>query len=401
MCWLYVPGLEASNSDSTSLVPGAVSSVTWRGKLRALQSWRHVWRTATYLRRLSGLTSPPSMLQTGADAWIASLRDFRASHGPSPESGSEPRMNAGFGPRSSASFATWNHASSIWRMSQGSLFEDLDLFLGPWPRSGSVLNGEAIALPAWAPRTSGNEYSSWPTVTVNGNDNEAKAWSTPTAADHQSIYEGTHGNLREDAARWHTPRACADKMGKPRENDRDDLQAQAQAWATWPTPVASDSNRQSESYIRGNPTLLGAAREAWPTPTARDHRSGLSNQHENSRPLNEVATRWPTPDASVSLGFNQSDSPGATIRPALAAKARQITTHLREREREMISGRLDPQETGAESTPPSGLLNPAFVGWLMGFPPGWTSSGPSEMEFAHWLQRLRSELSRLAPGSEA
>jgi hypothetical protein len=43
-------------------------------------------------------------------------------------------------------------------------------------------------------------------------------------------------------------------------------------------------------------------------------------------------------------------------------------------------------------------LNPAFVGYLMGLPPAWTSSGPTATAFAHWQQRMRSALSWLVRG---
>lgn len=43
-------------------------------------------------------------------------------------------------------------------------------------------------------------------------------------------------------------------------------------------------------------------------------------------------------------------------------------------------------------------LNPRFVEWLMGVPVGWTSSGCSEMEFAHYKERMRSALYRLCSG---
>lgn len=413
MCWLYAPGSEASNLDFTSLVPEVVSSVTWRGKLQALASWRRVWKTATYLRRLSGLTSSPSTLVPGVGSWIASLQASRVNPGPLLASGSASRTTDGSGGGLHGSFAIWDPASSSWRMSQGFLFPGLDTFSGPWPRWGSLQSGGCSARPAWAPPTSASEYSSWPTATVEGNNNRvglseksgdglgtaAKAWGTPTNS----------RPLNEVATRWHTPRAAAAKMGSPRDNDRDDLQAQAR---DWPTPRAGNpSSRQSESYCRGNPTLLGAARDCWPTP-----------------------------DASVSEGYNQSPSPGAAIRPALAALAKNWGTPrtAAHSPASFLEGRMDPRiaspsliandllgrywrvieepfeailgdgliigrpvrlANGETLTQHSGQLNPEFVRWLMGFPAAWTNCGPSETEWSRWLQQSRSELFRLVPDS--
>ena len=95
----------------------------------------------------------------------------------------------------------------------------------------------------------------------------------------------------------------------------------------WPTPAAADASRASETYCRGNETLLGAARRGlWPTPRSADHRSGCVSDEvfdRNARPLVEEA--WQ-----------------------------------------------------ADGKPPSGLLNPDFASWLMGWPHGWTlPDGPS------------------------
>ena len=41
-------------------------------------------------------------------------------------------------------------------------------------------------------------------------------------------------------------------------------------------------------------------------------------------------------------------------------------------------------------------LNPKFVAWMMGFPPGWTSCGPTEMQ--SYLSRQRTHLRSLLEG---
>jgi hypothetical protein len=82
----------------------------------------------------------------------------------------------------------------------------------------------------------------------------------------------------------------------------------------FPTPMAADGDRGSETYGRGNPTLLGAARN-WPTPTKGDGLGG----------------------------------PGSS--------GREGGENLR--------------------TAAGGALNPTWVEWLMGFPLGWTALPPS------------------------
>jgi hypothetical protein len=89
----------------------------------------------------------------------------------------------------------------------------------------------------------------------------------------------------------------------------------------WPTPSASLGEHGglcTPAKGREGGTLIEAvSARLWPTPTARDWRSGASNLHEkNSRPLNEGVHR---------------ETPGP--------------------------------------------LNPTWVEWLMGFPLGWTDLG--------------------------
>lgn len=70
------------------------------------------------------------------------------------------------------------------------------------------------------------------------------------------------------------------------------------------------------------PTLADEVEHLLPTPAARDWKSGESNLLDrNSRPLNEVVVNLlPTPTATP-YGNNQSDSPGAAIRPSLNSLA--------------------------------------------------------------------------------
>lgn len=85
-----------------------------------------------------------------------------------------------------------------------------------------------------------------------------------------------------------------------------------------PTPTAADGERGSETYMRGNPTLLGAARESLPTPNARDWKGAPGSQGRER-------------------GGRQASLPATTK-----------------------------EQEG------SGALNPTWVEALMGFPTDWT-----------------------------
>jgi len=94
---------------------------------------------------------------------------------------------------------------------------------------------------------------------------------------------------------------------------------------------------------------LGMAVRMWPTPTQADGMGGPGNSgRDGGENLRTAVRSWPTPGAnedSYRLGGDtqQSNSLGAMAR------------------REAIS-----------EGSPSGQLNPTWVEWLMGFPPGWT-----------------------------
>jgi DNA (cytosine-5)-methyltransferase 1 len=95
MTWLYIPNIEplhsapepeGSNLASSLPDPERAASLTWRGKHMRPAHWSRAWKRDSWLRRLSGLTSPPSTLDRGVAAFIASLPEIHASPTASPES---------------------------------------------------------------------------------------------------------------------------------------------------------------------------------------------------------------------------------------------------------------------------------------------------------------------------
>ncbi len=102
----------------------------------------------------------------------------------------------------------------------------------------------------------------------------------------------------------------------------------------WPTPMAADSDRSSETFLRGNETLLGAAR-MWPTPKGSAANYGRPRGNDRGD-LQAAILMWPTPRAS---------------------NAKQC--------------RLESHHIAATG----GQLNPTWVEWLMGYPEGWTDCG--------------------------
>ena len=90
MCWLYVPGLAASNLESALPNAARAAFVTSKVKPMRPQSLRRAWKMGGCIRRLSGLILEPSILAHGAESWIASLRAIRANPTALPGSGLAP-----------------------------------------------------------------------------------------------------------------------------------------------------------------------------------------------------------------------------------------------------------------------------------------------------------------------
>ncbi len=119
----------------------------------------------------------------------------------------------------------------------------------------------------------------------------------------------------------------------------------------WPTPTTADSDRMTDAYGNGSPTLDGMAR-FWASPVARDWKApGPGNRYgrQGTPPLSQQVNLWPTPRA------NDAEKRGeiaADCRNGLPAASRSFP-----------QGR----PTCAHGGPCRRVLNPRFVAWLMGW----------------------------------
>lgn len=121
-------------------------------------------------------------------------------------------------------------------------------------------------------------------------------------------------------------------------------------YSFWPTVNAADAKRGADARDRigsGGPNLAHAVRMAIPTPTAADasgSRDRTANNGQGSTghtgtTLCDFVTLYPTPSATDWKGSSREGQRRGQLSEAVAI---------------------------------GGQLNPTWVEWLMGFPPGWT-----------------------------
>ena len=152
-------------------------------------------------------------------------------------------------------------------------------------------------------------------------------------------------------------------------------------YQAWVTSLREDYSRRRKSA----PATDGNGSSSWPTPNAHDgRRPGVDDKSTQGVNLQRDAAAWPTPTvedarSSGAAGYStENRHAGTTLTDATCRSFLQ--------DRESV-------------TPGNGLsgdgrrLNPLFVEWLMGLPPGWTSF--ERLEIAFYLSQQRGRLRSL------
>ncbi len=135
-----------------------------------------------------------------------------------------------------------------------------------------------------------------------------------------------------------------------------------------PTPRAEGMDAMGADVTK---SLLTAAR-FWPTPQARDGRSG--DQPESHRAQRKKAQGY-------SMNLND-----AVLVPTPTARDWKSGSQATQADRGRVAGPTLVEWSG-------GQLNPPWVEWLMGFPIGWTACDASETQLSLSFQNCSGEQS--------
>jgi hypothetical protein len=225
------------------------------------------------------------------------------------------------------------------------------------------------------------------------------------------LHSAQDRNLSREAALWPTPDAAISNDGEQPETffaRRDRVRVDlgngngmgiplAMAAKTWPTPTANDWKGSGPTLERKDGQMRGdrldyATEQLWSTPRASDAEKGGPNQSFSAGgvPLPAQASQWMTPRSHEAGQYQYSRGDKTNPVATLTGQALAIYSPLA----------LVTVKTGKPHSSERRSLNPLFVEWLMGWPPGWTllastDFGCSETALSVWKARMRSALWQL------
>ena len=293
----------------------------------------------------------PKIFPTRMPSWAGSL----ANRFLSLATGSPKTTNGGYGPSSSESFATFDPESLSWRTCQGSLLPEWETYSETWPRAGMTRSGRAYRLPRLVPPISAGGSSSWPTP---GWGDGAKSYMNPIM-------------LKRVQQRFTGTVPTAPSGSEYQESLPEAVTLDAMKRRMWPTPSAQEAGG-SDEWLATLETKDGEP--AKPGERQYNPETGKHTQMGLSR----AVRMWPTPTQADGMGGpgNSGRQGGENLRTAVAFPTPSSNDHKGSSKSGQRRGQLTDPAMG--DIPAGGQLNPTWVEWLMGFPPGWTDLKDSE-----------------------
>lgn len=303
-------------------------------------------------------------------------------------------------PSSSASepSATASATPTVKRSSKRA-FETAYLIL---PRSLEM--SERFSDPATATASLDEWMSSAPASLVSPSPSPGSDSPTPTSATSGPRLPTSFAEYDPDSRSWKTSQGSL-------------LTPTSESFSgTWPRSGSMRNGRCSERTIAA-PRTGGSDCGFWPTPQSQDARHNPGNAENRMAQGRQIqlahAVRWPTPSAGLhhsNKGGSDPNDPRGWSRNGperltlvgMAARNQWPTPISRDSRTIAGAARMENSQGteplavvvgGLQTQPTKGLsLNPAWVGWLMGWPVCWEALEPLAPErFLAWLEAFRTE----------
>ena len=328
-------------------------SVTWKTTSRKPQFWQREWKKDSSLKRLSGVTLPPSTVHRGVAKWISSLEDSHASRGLLQESNSERKTQGISGLTLPESHLNSDTQLSFLKMSPESLTPTTSLSDQSYKAWATELRKDSTRRRKQAHRIGGSDFSLWlSTEMIRAH------WPSPTQRD----YKGSPGTTEFQDGRFiRTSNTTGTQYGAGLDG----------AATNWRTPGANDANGGIEDWDSEHFKSLEAPRIK----------------------LNHQVANWiPEKNWGTATARDYKDAASADTVPENGHLGRQAPNLF-----PYIHPDQKTRKDGHTCSVKCRRLNPAFVSLLMGIPLNWSASSEATgMEsFLRWRLSLGATLLRL------
>jgi hypothetical protein len=117
------------------------------------------------------------------------------------------------------------------------------------------------------------------------------------------------------------------------------------------------------------PRTVATASSSWPTPTTQEIEHPNATWNKNGRRVSSSGT-------THSMGL--ADAKNVRLWPTPTASSWGSTGHRAMLQAKVENGTISEADKQQMTSGNGGKLNPEWVGWLMGFPPGWINLEDSE-----------------------
>jgi hypothetical protein len=324
----YVPDMEALSLDCVEQSQLCAQSLFVRSKLSQSRTWSQKWKRDSWTQHLSGRILKPSHGKAFEIAWTSSLAVIPVSRSAQQESEQEKAILDIFGPSSQAEFDFFDQGSVSLKT-----LKDISLWGCPtssktWQEWVTEQRGAYSLRLKSAHPTNGSGSLSWLTSTTRDykrayrpesmirSDGKSRAmdtlnqamvtvasWPTPTVAEAGKISNqpnyGQVGLSNHSAIQGEVTRDKYEKRknGHPAQENPSMSGNHLGLWHT-PTQAPEAPNTNSRRAVREGRqpkgqqhSLLAQAQQSWPTPTARDYKSGRGNEEREYKELTPMVER--------------------------------------------------------------------------------------------------------------